>query len=224
MNVTNQQSNNFKQLIVSFAFPAFLVLIMWAVKLFETINKTDLGVYGLFPLSTKGLIGILTCPFLHGDWAHLSSNSIPFLVLGTGIFTYYKDKAWYILLFIYLISGFWTWIFAREAYHIGASGIVYGMAFFLLLSSIFRREKSLTAFAMLIIFLYGSIVWGFFPQFFPNQNISWESHLMGAIAGLAVAFYYRNDGPKPNEYIWDDESDDEDYIEEEIVEDDIVEK
>ncbi len=199
--------------IISIFYPTIIVFIMWLIKLFEIFMGIDLGIYGLYPQTLYGAIGIITSPFLHSDISHLLSNTFPFILLMGGIFSYYKKDVWKIFFLIYFLSGFWTWIIARPAYHIGASGLVYGMAFFLILSAFFRKEKGIMAFALLIFFLYGSIIWGFFPQFFPQKNISWEGHLMGAVAGIIVAFYYKSSGPKPIEYHWDcDDYDDDDEV------------
>ena len=102
-------------------------------------------------------------------------------------------------------------MFARgNSIHIGVSGIVYGLAAFLFLSGILRREVKLMAITLLIAFLYGGMVWGVFPQFFPREHISWESHLMGLVAGAILAVYYRNEGPQRIKYEWEDENDDDD--------------
>jgi membrane associated rhomboid family serine protease len=103
----------------------------------------------------------------------------------------------------------WGWFFARGGYHIGASGLVYGMFFFLITSALIKREKRTIAFALLITFLYGVIVWGFFPVFFPGKNISWEIHTTGAISGIIDAFYFIKDGPQKEILFDDDENENE---------------
>jgi membrane associated rhomboid family serine protease len=146
-------------------------------------------------------------PFLHSGISHLFSNSGPLLILGGFIFYFYREVAWKVLLWIYLLSGSWLWLGGRTAMHIGASGLVYGFAAFLFFSGIFKKSTALMTVSLVIIFLYGSMVWGFFPEFFPKENISWEGHLFGFIAGLLMAVYFRNDGPKKTTYQWleDDE-------------------
>lgn len=203
---SNSRRDSLKQMIAASIFPICIVAMMWIVKILETTIGEDFSEWGIYPQTIKGLRGVVFSPFLHGGWPHLASNSVPLIMLGFGLFNFYKNKSWVVLGFIYLFSGLLTWIIGRESYHIGASGIVYGIAFFLLISSLIRKEQGLSAFSMLIIFLYGSMIWGFFPQFFPKENISWEAHLAGAISGVIIAIYYRKEGPKAKTY-FDDESD-----------------
>jgi len=199
-----------RKILQSLIFPAILVVLLWIVKIIEITFSLDLAVYGLIPLKARGLIGILTCPFLHENLAHLFGNSIPLFLLGALLFYFYKELAWKILLLIYLVTGIWVWLFARgNGIHIGASGIVYGLAAFLFLSGILRREGKLMSITLLIAFLYGGMVWGVFPQFFPREHISWESHLMGLVAGAVLAVYYRKEGPQRIRYEWEDETDEE---------------
>lgn len=205
MTSKEENNNNFKSIVFATLIPLIFVVIMWLVKIGETILHQDFTEWGIFPQTILGLRGILFSPFLHGSWAHLGSNTLPFLLLGFGLFNFYRSKAWGVFGFIFFFSGFLTWIMGRESYHIGASSIIYGLEFFILISAIIRREQRLMAFSMLIIFLYGSIVWGFFPQFFPNENISWEGHLSGAISGAIMAYYYRNDGPRKKDFFKDED-------------------
>lgn len=189
-------------------FPSLLVLIMWAVRLIETIGGYDFAFLGIYPLKWQGLIGIITTPFIHSGFSHLAANTVPMIVLGSALFYFYKDIAFRILIMIWLFTGFWVWISAREAYHIGASGIVYGLAAFILVSGILRRHTGLMAIALVVVFLYGSLIWGIFPEFFPHENISWESHLFGLIAGISLAIIYRKEGPQRRMYSWELEEED----------------
>jgi len=132
-------------------------------------------------------------------------------ILGSFLFYFYKEIAWMTLVLLYLITGIWVWSFARgTGVHIGASGIIYGLVSFLFFSGIIRREKSLLVITMLVAFLYGGLIWGVFPQLFPGKPISWESHLMGFLAGLVLAVYYRGRGPQKQPYDWGEEADEED--------------
>lgn len=181
-------------------FPFLFVLIMLSVKLFELVLGINFYEYGIYPRKIKGLAGILFAPILHGDALHVISNAIPLLVLGGGLFYYFKDLGYKIFFSIYFATGLWVWVAARPSYHIGASGVVYGLVTFFILSAILRKNKHLLFFSFLVIFLYGGLIWGIFPI---KAQISWESHLMGAIAGLFMAWYYRNIGIQKEKYSWE---------------------
>jgi membrane associated rhomboid family serine protease len=140
----------------------------------------------------------------------LFANSVPLFVLGGSLFYFYREISVKTFLLIYFITGVCVWMGAREAYHIGASGVVYGLASFLFFSGIFRRDGRLLAITMLVTFLYGSMVWGIFPDVYPEENISWESHLWGLITGMILAFYFRKLGPQQKKYDWEYEEDDDD--------------
>jgi len=196
-------------LIIAFFYPLVFVIIIWLVKLIEFIFNFSLSAGGILPRSLYHLPAILSMPFLHSDFNHVLSNSGPILVLGGFIFYFYREIAWKVILWIYGLSGIWLWIGGREAIHIGASGLVYGFAAFLFFSGIFKRSTTLMIVSLVITFLYGSMVWGFFPEFFPEENISWEGHLFGFIAGILMAVYYKDKGPVEKEYIWEDEDEEE---------------
>jgi len=165
----------------------FLLLIMWAVKTIEYTFDKHWYEYGIFPQSMKGLLGIFFSPFLHGDFDHLISNSIPFLILGTALFYFYREIAYKVFGLIYIFTGFWVWLAAREAYHIGASGIIYGLASFLFFSGLLHGKRSLSSLSLIIVFVYGGMVWGVLPLI---EGMSWESHLFGAITGLILSFAF----------------------------------
>lgn len=184
-------------------YPFILVAVMWLVKATELLLDFRLSGLGVIPLQLEGLPGIVTAPLIHADIEHLISNSIPLFFLASGAFYFYDRKAFRILLFAYLLPGAWVWLFARgNSSHIGASGVVYAMASFHFFSGLLRRQTQLLAFAMIVIFLYGSMVWGVFPDFFPHKNISWESHLMGGVAGLLLAIYFKGAGPQKEKQQW----------------------
>ena len=204
-----------KRILRSLVIPGIFVFLMWLVKIFEVIFKTDLEVYGLTPLTWRGLPGILFAPLLHTNFSHLSANTLPFFFLGGLLFFFYRPIAWKIFCLIWFTTGLWVWFFARgDSVHVGASGVVYGLASFLFLSGILRRDSRLLAITLLIAFLYGGLVWGIFPQLFPHQPISWESHLMGLLAGIVLAVYYRNSGPRREIYKWEDEEEGDENEEE----------
>ena len=183
-------------------FPLFFLLLMWLVKLLEIATEQSFSQWGLQPRTLKGLIGIITSPLLHSDFKHLFNNSVPLLVLGTAIFYFYRVVAYRVFVLSYLITGICVWIGARDAYHIGASGLVYAFASFVFFSGIIRRSINLIAISLLVVFLYGSLIWGIFPI---QPGMSWESHLFGGLTGLLLAIYYRKYGPQRKVYEWEEE-------------------
>jgi len=200
--------NQIKPVLRKIFLPVLMVIIIWVIKSAEALFHYDLAFLGIYPLKVKGLIGLITAPLIHADFSHLSANTIPLLVMGSALFYFYDDIAYTIFFLIYFTTNLCVWLFAREAYHIGASGLIYGLAFFLFFSGMFRKNTRLAALSLLVIFLYGSLVWGIIPNFYPDKNISWESHLMGAVSGIVFAVYYRNKGPKKDEYQWEEEEED----------------
>ena len=196
-----------RDIVIAIAYPLAFVALLWVVYFVAQVSTFDFALLGLHPLDVKSLTHIFTAPLIHLTFDHISSNSLSFIVIGFGLSFLYQRKSIFIFLFIYFTSGLWGWFFARGGYHIGASGLVYGMFFFLVTSAIIKREKRTMAFSLLITFLYGAIVWGFFPVFFPDKNISWEMHTTGAIAGVVAAFYFKEAGPQ-KEIFPDDDADD----------------
>ncbi len=166
------------------------IALLWLIKLFEIITGGHLTELGILPRTLRGFAGIFTGPLIHGDIFHLISNSLPLLLLGIMLFYFYHRIALEIFLWIYFVSGFWTWLLAREAWHIGASGLVYGIASFLFVSGIIRRNRQLMSVSGVILFLYGGILYGMFPGMV-DADISWEAHLAGALTGVILAFLFR---------------------------------
>ncbi len=192
------------QIVQAVFYPLVFLFIMWMLKTLEWAGDWHWGHYGLLPRTYQGLLGIVTMPFLHSSWQHLISNSVPFFFLGSILFFFYKELAWRVLLFVWLIGGLWLWIGGGTGYHIGASGVVYGLAAFLFFSGVWRRNSVLLRLTLVVAFIYGGLVWGFFPEFFPNQNISWEGHLFGFLSGMVLAWFFRHQGPPDDQYHWDD--------------------
>ncbi len=180
--------------------PLLLVLVMWVVHLASIEFDFRVAPFGVKPRTLEGLLGIFTMPFVHGGYEHLMNNSLPMLVLGWALFKFYREIAWPSLIGIWLIGAFWLWVSGREAYHIGASGVVYGLASFLFLSGWLRKEKSVMALSLVIVFVYGGLWWGVLPV---KPEMSWEGHLWGALAGFAMAWYFRKKGPQRSLYQWE---------------------
>jgi membrane associated rhomboid family serine protease len=198
------------KLIKSLQIPIILLVIMWLLMWAQDYFSFSLMFLGVFPLRLNGLQGVITSVFIHASWSHLASNTLPFFLFCAALYYYYPKVATKILISLWMLSGFLLWLSGRSDWHIGASGLIYALAFFHILTALLQREIRIMAFSMLIVFLYGSLFWGFFPEFFPNENISWEGHLMGAVAGIVFAFYYRNEAPKPKQYFADESSTEED--------------
>jgi membrane associated rhomboid family serine protease len=194
-----------KKLLLSIIVPGVFVFFMWLVKIIEVLFEIDLTRFGIFPLEAQGLPGILLSPFIHADFKHLFDNTLPLFFLATAVFYFYSEVAVKVLFWTYLLTGFFVWIAGREAWHIGASGLVYGLASFLFFSGIIRRYYRLVALSLLIVFLYGSMVWGMLPDLY--KNVSWESHMLGFISGIILSVWYRNEGPQRPVYDWMDEED-----------------
>ena len=185
----------------AFVYPLLFVMLLGLVHLVQYVFDIKFTTYGIFPRDQKGLIGIITSPLIHGSFSHFFNNSIPLLILGSSLFFFYKEIALRVTVWIYFMVGVWTWIYAREAYHIGASGLLYGLFSFLLVSGFIRRNTQLIALSFAVIFLYGSLVWGIFPI---DVEISFEGHLWGFVAGIVLAFYYRKQGPQKVEHVWEE--------------------
>ena len=190
--------------------PVILVMIMWLAKIIEVVFHLDFGFLGIKPLSAEGLPGILLFHFIHGDWEHLFANTIPLLVLGTSLYYFYRPLANKILLILIFSTGLLTWCGARSGVHIGASALVYGLTFFLMLSGFIRRDRKLIIISLIVVFLYGSLVWGLYPKYAIENNISWEGHLSGFVMGIVLAFFYKKEGPQREEHMWEDEDNDSD--------------
>lgn len=205
MEATNTlQKTRFK--VVAFSIGYFLALI-WVIHIVNYLQGMQFSEYGLYPRTFPGLLGILTCPLLHGDWWHLIGNSMSFAVLG-GLLLYFYPKIGYkIIAWSWLAIGVLVWLTGRPSYHIGASGIIYAMAAFLFLSGIIRKYYRLMAVSLIVVFMYGSMIWGVLPG---QPGISWESHLSGMLVGLILAVIYRKQGPQKPPSTIDMEEDDED--------------
>ena len=200
-NNKNERKQNLTKLLIPLLFP----VVLWIVHLLSILFKEDLSKLGLLPRNLIGLLGIFTSPLIHANFSHLISNTIPLIILGWIIFSFYPKVAYILFLFIYFVTGLLVWIFARQVFHIGASGIVYGFVSFLFFSGIFRRDNTSIALALVITFLYGGLVWGIIPGW---KGISWESHLFGGITGLIAAYLFRKIEPPSKKYDWEDEPDD----------------
>jgi len=205
--MSDRQSED-RRLKQSFILPAIALVGMWLVFALDTFLSLHLSQWGIIPRTSRGVIGIFTAPWIHGSLKHLFSNSFPLLFLAAGVRYFYRRESIAVFLVTYLATGLWVWVAARSSSHIGASGVVYGLAFFLFFSGVFRRELQSLTLALIVAFFYGGIVWGIFPG---QPGISWESHLFGAIAGIVLAWYYRKQAPPRKQYSWEQEPEESPY-------------
>ncbi len=196
-----------RKFLISLYYPSGFILFLWIIKIIEVALNISFIQYGLLPHHLSGLIGIITYPLIHANFNHLISNSIPLLFLGTGLIYFYPNASLKVFLLIYFIPGILIWFFARPAYHIGASGLVYGLVTFFFFSGIIRRDNRSIALALVVTFLYGSLVWGVLPI---DKTISWEGHLFGSLTGILCAVIFRKYDP-PKKYDWEDEPDDDSH-------------
>jgi len=174
---------------LSVIVPSRMVFFMWLIFVFEMKTGINLSVFGILPRESLGLLGILFSPLLHGSLLHLVSNTVPLLFLGVTLYYFYGNIAKKVFLASYFVTGGLVWLFARTSFHIGASGLIYGMASFLFFSGIVRTEFRSLLISIAVLVTYGGLVWGVLPSI---PGISWESHLFGALVGGVTAYLYRN--------------------------------
>lgn len=186
--------------------PVLFLIIIWLIKFIELMLNINLTNLGMHPRNIDGLIGILTSPLIHANFGHLIGNSTSFLILATALFFFYRKMAIRIFILNYLMAGILLWLGGREVWHIGASGVVYGLAAFLLFSGLLRKDVRLLTISLIVIFLYGSFFWGLFPT---QERISWDGHLMGAVSGTILSLIFYKHGPPRQKFEWEDELDDD---------------
>lgn len=198
--------------------PAILfVSIIWLVFLIgqTLLDRVDIMRLGITPGEITGLRGVIFSPLLHSSVSHLWSNTLSLLILIWFLFYFYSKIALNVFAALWIISGVVTWLIGRNALHVGASGLVFAMLFFLFFSGIFRKYIPLVAVSLIVAFIYGGSVWSILPiTELIDASISWEGHLSGAISGLLMAVVYRREGPQKPEVVWEEE--DEEEGEEEI--------
>lgn len=182
---------------------AFIALL-WLIKLAELALGLDLGHYGVYPRTLRGLAGIAVAPLIHGSLMHLVSNTLPLFILGMALLYGYPRSARIVIPVVYLGTGLAVWLFGREAWHIGASGLTFGALFFILTLGIVRWDTRSIVLAMVAFLLYGGMIWGVVPG---DPSVSFESHLAGAVLGVVLALLLKNrdPAPPPKHYSWEDE-------------------
>jgi membrane associated rhomboid family serine protease len=200
-----------RRLRVAFTIALSFALLLWVLKLAEYLSGLEFTQFGIYPRRAGGLVGVLCAPFIHASFSHLFANTAPIIVIGTMLLYGYPRAAKVLLPVVYLGSGVAVWLFAREAYHIGASGLAFGMLFFVFTVGVLRRERRTIAISLLVFFLYGGMISGVLPG---ARDVSFESHLSGALIGVLLAFLLRHRDPESprKQYSWEhEETESDDY-------------
>ncbi|PSB01901.1 rhomboid family intramembrane serine protease [Merismopedia glauca] len=162
-----------------------MVALMWILEFIDVFFlRHQLDIYGILPRNVVGLRGILFAPFLHGGFPHLIANTVPFITLGWLIMLRETREFFPVTVVIMIVGGLGVWLFGAPAYHIGASGLVFGYLGFLLLRGYFERSIVSIGIALVVFVVYGGVLWGVLPSY---PGISWESHLFGFIGGVIAA-------------------------------------
>lgn len=205
-----------RQFINAIFVPFVIGVLMLMCFMLEKGMEWDFHSAGVYPRQFESIWGIFTIIFVHADWSHLANNEISFLILCSFLYYFYKQIATRVLLISYIASGSILWIIGRDSWHIGASGLIYSIAFFLFFSGIIRKHIPLIALSLVVAFIYGSMVWHIFPWKIQDP-ISWEGHLAGGITGFVLSVWLRNLGPQRPVKQWNDEDENDvsdDYLEE----------
>jgi membrane associated rhomboid family serine protease len=188
---------------LAFRIALGFVALIWLIDILNWALDLELERFGVRPRQLAGLPGILLAPLLHGGPVHLIANSLPLLVLGTGMLYLYPNSALKVLPAVYLGPGIAVWVFAERGVHVGSSGLVYGLVSYIFVAGLIRLDRRAIAASLLVCFLYGSMVWGVLPI---RPGVSWETHLAAALIGLALAIALRRlDIPPRKRYTWEDE-------------------
>ncbi len=204
---------NYKALL----YPLLMISAMWLGFLLQNHGFFENCSGAIIPLLPEGMVGIIFSPLLHGGLEHIFGNSVPIFVLMFLLFQFYPKLAAKVFLFSWIFSGLLVWMLPpidvftgqyRYVCIIGASGLVYALAFFLFFSGVIRKDRKLLTISLLVALYYGSLIWGVLPEELFNvlsepSKISWQSHLAGAIVGATLAVLYRNKGEKQKKFIWE---------------------
>lgn len=166
----------------------FAIFVLWSIKSYEIFAQISLAPLGVYPLKINGLKGLLFSPLIHGNINHLLANTFPLFILGLMLIYIFAKQKFLIIIVLYFIPNLIVWFVGRPAYHIGASSFIYGMASFIFFSGIFEKKGSWLALSLLIVFLYGGLIWGLIPR---DSSVSFESHICGAVTGIFLAYFLK---------------------------------
>ncbi|WP_100377437.1 rhomboid family intramembrane serine protease [Chryseobacterium geocarposphaerae] len=197
--------------------PLLMLSAMWLGFLLQTMGFFSNCTGAIIPLLPEGLVGIITSPLLHGNIDHIVGNSIPIAILMFLLYQFYPLVANKVFILGWVSTGLLLWILPpidiltgdyMYTCTIGASGVVYVLAFFLFFSGVFKWNMKLLTISLLVVLYYGSLIWGMVPEeLFYNleepSKISWQAHLSGAIVGVILAYTFKQVGDKKKKYIWE---------------------
>lgn len=180
---------DFRDLIYKIRYPLLLLLVLWIITPLNLIFDLGLTSFGIYPRNPAFLLAVFTGPLIHGSIGHLASNSLPILVLTSILVLFYPKIALKVMITITIGTGLMVWLWARPSYHVGISGVIYGLISFIFWIGIFRKNLKTIVLSLIILILYAGSVESIFPNV--EENISWESHLFGGIFGILMAFVFR---------------------------------
>ncbi len=204
--------HDLQRIVLAAVIPFFLLFILYMLKFMEIGMDWDFTQLGVYPMEKRGVFGIFAHPLVHSSFKHLLANTIPLFFLSWCLFYFYRHIAPYIFFTIWIGCGLFTFFIGKPGWHIGASGIIYGLAFFLFFSGLLRKYIPLIAISLLVTFLYGGLVWNMLPQF-AKVTTSWEGHLSGAIAGTLCALAFIGSGPqRPDPFADEKEEEEENEV------------
>jgi membrane associated rhomboid family serine protease len=210
MTVDSNPDSEKKQLYRAVFIPFIFGFLMVLSFVLENGMDWDFHTAGINPRNIKSIFGIFTIIFVHGSWSHLINNLISFELLGTLLFLLYKEIALKTFVISWIANGIILWIIGRDSWHIGASGLIYSIAFFLFFSGLIRKHIPLIAVSLVVAFLYGSMVWHIFPWQLQDP-VSWEGHLAGGVTGLFLSVWFKNEGPQKPFENWDEDENIDDF-------------
>jgi membrane associated rhomboid family serine protease len=201
----NIRSEDTRRLRRSLLSAAAFTALLWLIAILQFVCGADLAQYGVYPRHIRGLIGILAGPLIHTSWAHLAANTGPVFILGASLLYAYPKSARRVIPVVYLGTGTLVWLLGRESLHMGASGLTFGVLFFICTVGLLQRYKKSVALSLIVFLLYGGMLGGLFPK---DPGISFESHLAGAAVGTVLGILLqRLDPPPPRKrYSWEDET------------------
>lgn len=211
MSIRSKMSRDGRLLMNSLTISLSMAFILFVIHILNIFSGWNLGVFGIRPRDTDFWFSIFTGQLIHGDFQHLLSNTIPLIICGTLLFWLYRPIAWTSFILLYVLTGLSVWILARPVLHIGFSGVIYGLVSFLFWVGVFRRDFRSIIISLVILVTYS----GYFAGIYPNQEgISWESHLLGGVVGIIVAFILFRWLPKEPEpeVLPEDEPEDQRYF------------